>query len=85
MRCHLPKSKDLIFAVLANNAKNIEISPNFLVWKFLGKAVSAEFWAVRAKLWGNCVFPQTFHTRKLGQISVYYAIPVFSEVTVPCI
>ena len=34
------------------------IPPNFLMWK----------------LCGNCAFSQNFHTRKLGEISVFYAM-----------
>ena len=29
---------------------------------------------IRPKLRGNCAFPQNFHTRKLGAISVFYAV-----------
>ena len=39
-------------------AKNTVISPNFLVWKFYGKAQ----------------FPQNFHTRKSGEIVVFFAV-----------
>ena len=28
----------------------------------------------RPKLCGNCVFPQNFHTKKLGEITVFYAV-----------
>ena len=31
-------------------------------------------WANRLKLCGNCVFLQKFHTRKLGEITVFYAV-----------
>ena len=40
--------------------KNTLISPNFLVWK----------------LCGNCAFLQNFHSRKLGEITVFFAVPV---------
>ena len=40
-----------------------------MVWKFYGKAI-------RPKLWGNCAFPQNFHTMKLGEITVFYAVSV---------
>ena len=33
-----------------------------------------QFRANRSKLCGNCAFPQNFHTRKLGEMSVIYAI-----------
>ena len=29
---------------------------------------------IRPKLCGNCAFPQNFHTRELGEISVFYAV-----------
>ena len=28
----------------------------------------------RPKLCGNCAFPQNFHTRKLGENTVFYAV-----------
>ena len=42
-------------------AKNTVISPNSLVWKFCGKA---QFLCLS----------QNFHTRKLGDIMVFYAV-----------
>ena len=30
--------------------------------------------ANRPKLCGNCAFPQNFHTRKLGEITVFYDV-----------
>ena len=30
--------------------------------------------AIRQKLSGNCVFPHNFHTRKLGKITVFFAV-----------
>ena len=33
-----------------------------------------EFKAICPKLWGNHAFPQNFHTRKLGEISVFYVV-----------
>ena len=49
------------------------ISPNFLVWKFCGKT-QFPLSANRPKLCGNCAFPQNFHTMKLGEITVFYAV-----------
>ena len=40
------------------NAKNTIISPK----------------VIRPKLCGNCVFPQNFHARKLGDIMVFLAV-----------
>ena len=42
-----------------------------ILWK---GTVSAKFRAIRSKLCGNCAFPQNFHTRKLGEIMVFYAV-----------
>ena len=42
-----------------------------ILWKL---TVSAEFRMNCPKLCGNCAFPQNFHTRKLGKISVFYAV-----------
>ena len=33
-------------------------------------------WNFVPKLCGNCAFPQIFHTRKLGEITVFYAVNV---------
>ena len=48
-------------------AKNTVISPDFLVCKFCEKA---QF------LCGKCSFPQNFHTRKLGETTVFFAVHV---------
>ena len=42
-----------------------------IFWK---GTVSAEFRANRLKLCGNCAFPQNVHTRKLGEITVFFAV-----------
>ena len=42
-----------------------------ILWK---RKVSAEFQVLNSKLCGNCAFPINFHTRKLGAISVFYAV-----------
>ena len=34
--------------------------------------VSVQFYLILPKLWGNCAFPQNFHTKKLGDITVFY-------------
>ena len=47
-----------LFISFAFTAKNTVISPNFLVWKFCGKAQ----------------FPHSFHTRKSGEITVFLAV-----------
>ena len=39
-----------------------------------------EFRVDRLKICGNCAFPQNFHTRKLGEISVFYAVQKLDEV-----
>ena len=30
---------------------------------------------------GNCAFPQNFHTRKLGEITVFYAVFAFKSIS----
>ena len=72
---------------------NTVISSNFLVWKFCGKTqfphsfgreilwkgtVSAVVSANRPKLCRNCAFPQNFHTKKLGEIALFYVVVVFT-------
>ena len=63
-----------------HTTKNAEILPNFLVWKFFENqpTASAEFRANRSKpkLCGNYVFPENFHTKKLGELTVFYAVTV---------
>ena len=59
--------------------KTNEISSNLLVLKCCGTTVSSEFWATCSKLYGNCAFPQNFHTRKLGEISVFLAVPLMKK------
>ena len=49
--------------IIRLTVKNLVISPNFLVWKFCGKAQFSQ-------LSGNCALPQNFHTRKSGEITV---------------
>ena len=38
---------------------------------------------VRSKLCKNCAFPQNFHTRKLGGITVFYAVGSLALLEVP--
>ena len=42
--------------------------------QLLLNTVSPEFRTNRPKLYGDCEFPQNLHTRKLGEISVFYAV-----------
>ena len=42
-------------------------------WK---DTVYAGFQAIRPKFCGTCDFPQNFHTRKLDEITVFYAVLV---------
>ena len=62
-------SKNIIHCVKYRNftqLPGVEIS-----WK---GTVSAQFRVNRPKLCRNYAFPQTFHTRKLGEITVFYAV-----------
>ena len=52
-----------------------------ILWK---DTVSTELMTIVPKLYGNCVFQQNIHTRKLGEITVYYAVIEIS-VNVQCV
>ena len=54
-------------------AQNFVFSPNFLVWKFSENTVFPEFRPNRTKLCRN-LFRHNFHTRKLCEIRVLYAL-----------
>ena len=54
-------------------AKNTVISPNILVWRLCGKEQFPHT-AIHLKLCGNCSFPENFYTRKLGEITVFFAV-----------
>ena len=42
-----------------------------ILWK---RTVISEFRVICPKLYENCAFPQDFHTRKLGETMVFYAV-----------
>ena len=42
-----------------------------ILWK---GTVSSQFRAIRSKLCGKCAFPQNSHTRKLGEITIFFAV-----------
>ena len=76
------------FTQFFHTAQNTVVSHNFLVGKFCEKARfpnSFGQFATRPKLCGNCAFPQNFHTRKLGEITAFYAaaIDIFNGFTLP--
>ena len=54
-----------------NTTKNTVISSNFLVWKFCGKAESPDSFGQIVQNYTETAFPQNFHTRKLGEITVF--------------
>ena len=47
-----------------------------ILWKSL---VSKEFRANRLKLCGNCVFPQNFCSKKLDEITAFFAVAVLKN------
>ena len=70
----IPESR-MANSSLSNTVKNTAISPNFLVWKFCGKAQLLHRFGRFARNYArNCAFPQNFHIRKLGEITVFYAV-----------
>ena len=52
----------------SHTVKNTAISPDFLVCKFCGKAQFPHSFG------RNYAFPQNFHTRKSGEITVFFAV-----------
>ena len=61
------------FAIFCTTQRKINISiscKNFLVCKFCEKVVSHR---VSGEI-GECAFPQNFHSKKLGEITVFYAV-----------
>ena len=56
--------------------KNTEISPNFLVWKFCGKTQFPHSFGRFVRNYSETAFPQNFHTRKLGEITVFFTVPI---------
>ena len=64
----------IVYFVDTHTAKNTVISPNFLVWKFYGKAKFRIVLPYLPKLGGNCAFSQNFHTTKLGKITVFFTV-----------
>ena len=56
--------------IIRLTVKNAVISPNFLVWKFCGKAQFSHSFGRIARNYPETVLPQNFHTRKSGEITV---------------
>ena len=70
--CNTVCFSDVVGIQSATTAKNTVISPNFLVWKFCGKAQFPHSF-------GRITFPQNFHTRKLGENTIFYTVYVRKE------
>ena len=45
-----------------------------MLWKFYGKAQFPHSFGRFARNYAEIVFPQNFHTRKLGEITVLFAV-----------
>ena len=43
------------------------------------RTVSAQLLAIRTKLFGNRAFPQNFHTRELGERTLFFAVEVIPK------
>ena len=50
------------------------LQSDFMVWTFCGKKQFPHSFGQRPKLCENRAFPQNFHTRKLGEITIFYAV-----------
>ena len=61
--------------ILTRNKKTLgkllEFSLISVLWK---RTISVEFRANRLKLCENCAFPQNVHTKKSGEITVFYVV-----------
>ena len=66
LKCLKSKTKRV-----ASTAKNTVISPDFPVWRFCGKA---KFPHSFGRTTQNFTFPQNFHTRKSGEITLFFAV-----------
>ena len=54
--------------------KNTVISSDFLVWKFCGKSQFPHGFGRIARNYAETVFPQNFHTRKSGEVTVFFPV-----------
>ena len=62
-----------IYDIFVINAKNTVIAPNFLVWKFCGKAqFPHSFWRFAWKYVETVPLNKISHTRKLGKMTVFF-------------
>ena len=52
-----------------------------IFWKGIGHA---ELRAICPKLCGNCTFLQNFHTRKIDEISEFYAVQYLESIYIKC-
>ena len=63
--------------LITDTVKNNVTSPNFLVWKFCGKAHFSHSFGRFTRNYAETVpFLQNFHTMKLGEVTVFYAVLV---------
>ena len=71
-RCFDQKGNSSVFCYHCVKYRNFTNAPGLeYLWKH---TVSSEFQALGQKLCGKCVFLQNFHTGKLGENSVFYAM-----------
>ena len=59
---------DLVLIIINCTVENTVISPNYLVWNFCRKVQFPHSFGRK------CAFPQNFHTRKLSEITVFFAV-----------
>ena len=58
-----------------SHPKVYSLRKNLILWK------NTDFWAICLKLCGNCAFPQSIHTRKLGETTLFFAVIVKKHFT----
>ena len=74
-------AKKISDVTLGTTAKNIVISPNFRVWKFCRSTQFPHSFGWIARNYAETAFPQNFHTRKLGEITVFFAVHLGNDIT----
>ena len=68
----LAKISPFILIIFVIISFNCQVSCMFML--FISLVCVIEITDLSFLLWGNCAFLQNFHTRKLGEITVFYSV-----------
>ena len=63
-----------ITRIITVTEKNTVISPNFLVWKFHGRAQFPHSFERITRNYAETLFPQNFQTMNLDEITVFFSV-----------